>query len=179
MNQEQLTFWWAERPAKLSPSPDSAKELAIHAEDSCSPILKSLGVYGLDGLCGKMSPVFCQAGEDGTLVPSSGRWANSGTGGPTGCLTLNTAEWTDDGPRPCRKEGDGFSSLVSTLSEILEVGNLPPRFLLSARACAGILRRAERRGKQLPPMLKQALDQAACPQEPQAPSTTNSETSLD
>jgi hypothetical protein len=51
--------------------------------------------------------------------------------------------------------------LVATLSEILEVGNVPPRFSLSERACAGILRRAEKRGKQLPPMLKQALEQVA------------------
>jgi hypothetical protein len=43
----------------------------------------------------------------------------------------------------------------------LEVGTLPPRFFLSPKACAGILRRAERRGKQLPPMLEQALRQAA------------------
>ena len=51
--------------------------------------------------------------------------------------------------------------MVATLSEILEVANVPPRFSLSAKACAGILRRAQRRGKQLPPMLKQALKQAA------------------
>ena len=46
----------------------------------------------------------------------------------------------------------------STLSQILEV-NAPERYYLSAKACAGILRRAERRGKQLPPMLKEALEQ--------------------
>jgi hypothetical protein len=54
--------------------------------------------------------------------------------------------------------------LVATLSEILEVGNVPPRFSLSERACAGILRRAERRGKQLPAMLKAALEQASTKQ---------------
>jgi hypothetical protein len=32
---------------------------------------------------------------------------------------------------------------------------------LSAKACAGILRRAERRGKSLPPMLKAALEAVA------------------
>lgn len=31
--------------------------------------------------------------------------------------------------------------------------------LLSAKACEGILRRAERHGKELPPMLKTALEQ--------------------
>ena len=160
-NPDQLTFSWGEPHANPSPSPASAKESATHEEDSCLPILRSLGVCGLDGLSGRTSPVSCHAEEDGILVPSSGRWANSGTGGPTGSLTLNTAEWTDDGPRPSRSAGDGSSSLVATLSEILEVGNVPPRFSLSERACAGILRRAEKRGKQLPPMLKQALEQAA------------------
>ena len=47
----------------------------------------------------------------------------------------------------------------STLSQILEV-NAPEKYYLSARACAGILRRAERRGKELPPMLKEALEEA-------------------
>ena len=47
----------------------------------------------------------------------------------------------------------------STLSQILEV-NAPSKYYLSAKACAGILRRAERRGKDLPPMLKEALEEA-------------------
>ena len=48
--------------------------------------------------------------------------------------------------------------VVSTLSSILEV-NAPEKYYLSATACEGILRRAERRGKELPPMLKEALEQ--------------------
>ncbi len=42
------------------------------------------------------------------------------------------------------------------LSQILEE-NVPDRYSLSPKACAGILRRAERRGKDLPPLLKAAL----------------------
>ena len=46
---------------------------------------------------------------------------------------------------------------VSHLSQILE--DCPhPKYSLSARACLGILRRAERRGKELPPELKEALE---------------------
>lgn len=45
---------------------------------------------------------------------------------------------------------------VSSLSSILEV-NVPDRYYLSVRACEGILRRSEQRGKQLDPLLKQAL----------------------
>ena len=44
----------------------------------------------------------------------------------------------------------------STLSQILDL-NVPEKFCLSPRACAGILRRAEKRGKTLPSMLKDAL----------------------
>ena len=44
----------------------------------------------------------------------------------------------------------------STLSQILDL-NAPEKYSLSQKACAGILRRAEKRGKTLPDMLKDAL----------------------
>ena len=44
----------------------------------------------------------------------------------------------------------------SSLSEILQV-DAPEKYSLSAKACNGILRRAEKRGKTLPPMLRDAL----------------------
>jgi len=44
----------------------------------------------------------------------------------------------------------------SRLSQILEE-NPHPKYCLSERACQGILRRAENRGKTLPPMLEMAL----------------------
>lgn len=52
----------------------------------------------------------------------------------------------------------GVPSVVreSTLSQILE-DNAPEKYFLSARACEGILRRAEKRGKKLPLMLWEAL----------------------
>jgi hypothetical protein len=65
-------------------------------------------------------------------------------GSHTGCLTLNISEWHKD-------------ANVCLLSDILETGDLPQRFFLSATACKGILRRAEKRGKQLPKALDQAL----------------------
>lgn len=46
----------------------------------------------------------------------------------------------------------------STLSQILEA-NVPEKYYLSAKACEGILRRANKRGKQLPEMLETALKQ--------------------
>ena len=51
---------------------------------------------------------------------------------------------------------------VSTLSQILQV-NVPGKYYLSQRACLGILRRAAVRGKELPRILKTALErQAQC-----------------
>lgn len=48
----------------------------------------------------------------------------------------------------------------ATLSEILE-SETPARYYLSAKACQGILRRAEKRGRALPKPLREALIQAA------------------
>lgn len=47
---------------------------------------------------------------------------------------------------------------ASRLSQILEV-SAHPKYYLSARACEGILRRAESRGKELPSLLRTALEQ--------------------
>ena len=44
----------------------------------------------------------------------------------------------------------------STLSQILDL-NVPEKYSLSPTACAGIIRRAEKRGKELPDMLRDAL----------------------
>ena len=46
---------------------------------------------------------------------------------------------------------------ASHLSQIL-MESAQPTYYLSARACMGILRRAENKGKILPPILKQALE---------------------
>ncbi len=49
---------------------------------------------------------------------------------------------------------------VSTLLQILQE-RVPERYYLSPKACQGILRRASVRGKELPPVLKKALEQQA------------------
>lgn len=60
------------------------------------------------------------------------------------CLTLNS--------------GESPSVVVAShLSQILE-DQPHPKYYLSAIACQGVLRRAERRGKELPPILKAALE---------------------
>ena len=98
-----------------------------------------------NGSSGRTSLGYCQADKDGILVPSSGRWRNSGMGSLTASWTLNTGEWPND-------------AVVSSLSQITETGDVPQRYYLTKRACAGILRRAEKRGKKLPEQLAGALE---------------------
>jgi hypothetical protein len=71
-------------------------------------------------------------------------------GSHTEFLTLSTSEWHS-------------AAAVCSLSDTLETGDLPQRFFLSATACQGILRRAEKRGKVLPPMLEKALQAVSGP----------------
>ncbi len=53
------------------------------------------------------------------------------------------------------------AAAVCSLSRVLETGQIPSRFFLSSTACAGILRRAEKRGRTLPKQLREALERVA------------------
>ena len=122
----------------------------------------------LDTLFGKMSPEHSQATMEKISRQSSKRSAPSvkktlmfldlrpGMGGnllgaywemdtvlPGEYMTLNTGEC----PNVVRE---------STLSQILQQ-NAPEKYSLSPIACAGIIRRAEKREKELPDMLREAL----------------------
>ena len=57
----------------------------------------------------------------------------------------------------CMLPGHPNGVNVSHLSQILEERALP-KYSLSGKACMGILRRAEKRGKELPKILKTALE---------------------
>ena len=75
---------------------------------------------------------------------------------------LPDVSWETDGQLlgECSTLSIGESPSVaveSRLSQILEV-NPHPKYSLSQRACQGILNRAERRGKELPEMLRTALE---------------------
>lgn len=94
-------------------------------------------------------------------------------------------KWEDDGAwcgeLTTRNTGECPNAVVvSRLSQILE--ETPhPKYNLTAKACQGILRRAERRGKDLPKLLKEVLirqAQGASPQErTEAPAPTEVQTS--
>ena len=140
----QLIFSLAEHHANPSASLDFAKALLTIAETSPLNLFALLKDCGRGGYFGKMSPESCQLTADGRLAPSSAGWANAGMGSPTAFWTLNISE--------CHKDAG-----VCSLSDILETGDLPQRYFLSAKACKGILRRAEKRGKNLPEPLAHAL----------------------
>lgn len=84
-------------------------------------------------------------GEGGALTSAcSESFANSGTAFAGAFLTLSSSEWPSD-------------AAVCSLSDALEMRDVPQKYSLSPTACAGIIRRAERRGRSLPPQLEQAL----------------------
>ena len=148
----QLTFFAEEPPANPSQSQDLEKDWMTRVATSCLPILPLLTNIGPAGWFGRTSPVSCRLGGGKILEPCSEGWGNSGMGSPTECWTLNTSE---------HAASAGLSpsdDAVCSLSDILETGDLPQRYFLSAKACRGILRRAEKRGKELPGRLREALE---------------------
>ena len=171
----QLTFFAGEPHAKRSQSPDSGPDWMIRVATSCSSTLQLLNDIGPDGWRGKTSPVSFQTMEDADLQafwdcsPGDGlksllqdggmrelsRATKALTASHGECLTLSLCEWT------AFLELSPNDAGVSSLSDILEIGDVPQRFYLSPKACAGILRRAEKRRKTLPEQLRQALQSVA------------------
>ena len=145
---DQLTLFAAEAPASRFPSRDCEKEWTILVATWRSSILRLLTENVRVGSFSRMSLACCLPTKEGTLVPFSGHWGNSGMGSPTECLTLNSLAFHS-------------AAAACSLSDILETGDVPQRFFLSATACKGILRRAEKRGRELPPSLRTALERAA------------------
>lgn len=145
----QMSIFFVEEPlASPSALQDCEKDWQIRVATSCLPLVPLLQSIAPAGWYGRTSPVFCRATEGGILEPSSGCWGNSGMGSHTEFLTLSTLEFHS-------------AADVCSLSDVLETGDVPQRYYLTAKACLGILRRAERRGKSLPPQLARALQAVA------------------
>ena len=133
-------------------------------------MVEQLNLCDLAGWSGKTYQELSVATEEKTSRQSLRKSSGSSNRNAPMCLCLKTASgakqdacttnWADGallggytmhsfGESP-REENE------SRLSQILEEC-APRRFFLSARACQGILNRAERRGKELPKELKDAL----------------------
>ena len=150
------TSLWEERRASRSRWQVYAEAWRTLAATSPSPFLDWWTQSAPNTLSGKMYPVFCPAQEDGTLAPLSQRWLNSGIVEDGECWTLSISDWPSD-------------ASVCSLSAVLQPpSEVHERFYLSAKACAGILRRAEARGKALPEALRVALSSRAKEQPPEA-----------
>lgn len=142
----QPTLWSEEAPAKASASQDSGRRWTIHAASSCQHISELAGKLTQNGSSGKTCPEYYQQITDALSAHSCKSWPNSGLmGGRHGeCSTLNSTEWHN-------------AAAVCSLSSTLETGDVPPRYYLSEKACAGIIRRAKQKGKPLPEVLSAAL----------------------
>ena len=174
-NTDQLTFLSLEPLARISPSPASEREWMERVATFPSDLLNLLGRYGPAGCCSKTSLGFLaplrtkrrvrvhrqtiySREKNGSLKmttkltkevisdASYPRFLNSGILSPTQCWTLSTSDWRS-------------GATVCSLSEVLETGEVHRRYFLTSKACQGILRRAEKRGKELPPQLKAALEE--------------------
>ena len=127
------------------------------------PVLKCLKRAGLPG------------GDTTMKWEDDGAWYGELTMHNTGEKPSETAV-----QEMCSKWGPHSVAEESRLSQILE--ETPhPKYNLTAKACQGILRRAERRGKDLPKLLKAVLirqSQGSSPQErTEAPAPTEAPTS--
>lgn len=146
-NPQQLMFSLEDSPARITRLQETARDWLETVARSGGKCIGSLLSAAPPGLLEKMSLGSSLVEAAQTLKQSSGRLPNSGMAWPGQFLTLNTSEWRN-------------GAAVCSLSDILE-DNPDPKYSLSAKACMGILRRAEKRGKKLPPPLRRALEAVA------------------
>lgn len=140
---QQQTLFAAASPVRMSALPDAAQDWLESDQDSGLSSIVFLQRLNRSGLLSKMCPVFYPATTERILPSSFVGWSNAGIASDGGYWTLKTSE-------------SPSAAAVCSLSEILEMDALP-RYYLSAKAAQGILNRAARRGKELPPQLQQAL----------------------
>src|SRR5574344_68135 len=127
-----------------------------------------LTLFDLDTSFGRMSPEL-SARQRGRISGRSLKRSSALSTVPVMCLDLSpgagnllglsfwemNSAWL--GVSWTLNSGESPSAAVaSSLSQILEA-QPHPKYYLSKTACLGILRRAEARGKELPPQLKEAL----------------------
>lgn len=138
----------ADSPAKISRSPDAAPDSSGGGVPrSFSSFPESLTLFGLPGSSLKMYPASFPRTVAEISPSYRRRWSNSGMALLGASWILDTSEW----PRDAEE---------CSLSDVLE-RTVPSRFFLSSKACRGILRRAAKRGRTLPPHLLAALEVVA------------------
>lgn len=178
----QLTLWSEEALVRVSATPDAVRGW-LTSDLACSErwhesLMRSLPA----GWSGRTCPVASPAKRARTSPPSSGPSAGTGppcpeAGGSTAasasdpsepapglCWTVSTSDWRS-GASAC-----SLSAVLETQEDWLsrnpdaspaDFAAYLGRYCLSARACRGILRRAEKRGRELPPALRESLEARA------------------
>src|SRR5690606_22963822 len=146
-NRQQSMFSPEDSPARTTRLQETARDWLETVARSGGKCIGSLLSSAPPGLLERMSLGSSLVEAAQTLKRSSGRLPNSGMAWHGQFLTLNTSEWRN-------------GAAVSSLSDILE-DNPDPKYSLSAKACMGILNRAEQRGQELPPALRRALEAMA------------------
>ena len=130
-----------------------------------------LSIFDLDIWSGKTSPEHSPVIKEKTSKRSSRKSSKSQTQTLPMCLCLRTENGANQvvstttwgggqllGEYTMLSFGESpREENASLLSQILQ-DSAPQKFYLSAKACAGILNRAEKRGKELPEILKDALE---------------------
>lgn len=118
-------------------------------------------------VCGKMSLEYSAQETTRSGASSRALWAllslSELQNGQARVLPLDQSDGLPGGLSMPNISAYPNDATVCSLSDVLETGPIPRRFYLSSRACAGILRRAERRGKKLPTQLEEALRAVASP----------------
>ena len=123
-------------PASSSRPCESSRRCAMPPEESIQ-----LGLWPRTSPDSSQPTEVLQWAGASTRWPTSGRWESNGR-----CWTRSTSG--------CPSVANECSS---SLGGILE-SQVEARYFLSEKAAAGILRRANKRGRQLPPLLEQALE---------------------
>lgn len=145
---DQLTLSVEDSLVRTFPSQASAQGL-LGSEPACSGMHSlSRPMSKRDGSCWRTCQDFYQATKDAISGSSSLRWPTQGIATSSGGFWIRSSSESPSVAVEC------------SLSQVLE-RSVDERYSLSPRACAGILRRSERRGKQLPEQLRVALQAVA------------------
>ncbi len=162
---DELTLWSEDLPARTSPWLDAVAAWTERGADCSGTSAASLIQQLPRGFCGRTSLALSPATTAPTSLPCCGDSPEHSLGCPMeggapqawwsdpsgqrsgGCLTLAGSEWPSD-------------DAVCSLWQVLE-GHVDRKYFLTAKASAGILRRAEKRGRDLPAILHAALTSIA------------------
>ena len=134
-------------PAKTSASPDAAPASPAN-EAACG------GSFTGSSTLFDPAPYSWRTSKDSSAVTVAETWARSSTPWLTSGMA-SPGEYSTRSTSAC-PNGDDACSCSPSLADVLEP-TVPPKYSLSPRAARGILRRAQARGRELPPALSQAL----------------------